>query len=75
MIPRRSEHQSPGLDIPDRHGNELWFLPIPAVFLLDRDGGVTWRYADVDFTHSAAPERIIAALRQLATPPRIGEMS
>jgi peroxiredoxin len=57
-----------GLDIPDRHGNQAWFLPIPAVFLLDRDGRVAWRFADVDFTHRAGPERIIAALRQLATP-------
>lgn len=57
---------SVGLEIPERHGNDAWFLPIPAVFLLDRSGKVAWRFADVDFTYRAPPERIIAALRQLA---------
>jgi peroxiredoxin len=60
--------QTVGLDVPGRHGNDAWFLPIPATFLLDRDGRVAWRFADVDFTRRAAPERIVAALRQLAAP-------
>ncbi|HQT90248.1 MAG: alkyl hydroperoxide reductase [Acidiphilium sp. 37-64-53] len=57
-----------GLDIPGRHGNNAWFLPIPAVFLLDRDGRVAWRYAKVDFTYRAEPERILAALRNMTAP-------
>lgn len=57
-----------GLDFPDRHGNQAWFLPIPALFLLDRDGRVAWRFADVDFTRRASPERIMAALRMLSRP-------
>lgn len=57
-----------GIDFPDRHGNAAEFLPIPAVFVLDRDGRVAWRFASVDFTHRAAPERIIAALSRLTEP-------
>ncbi len=57
-----------GIDVPGRHGNGSWFLPIPAAFVLDRDGRIAWRFADVDFTHRAAPERVLAALRQLAVP-------
>lgn len=62
----RSRLARAGLELPDRHGNNAWFLPIPAVFLLDRDATVVWRFADVDYTHRASPEQIIAALRQLA---------
>lgn len=55
-----------GIDFPDRHGNEAWFLPIPAVFLLDSEGRIAWRFANADFTRRATPERILSALRQLA---------
>ncbi|OZB23280.1 MULTISPECIES: peroxiredoxin-like family protein [unclassified Acidiphilium] len=64
----RARMQAVGTDVPSRHGNDSWFLPIPATFVLDRDGRVAWRFADVDFTRRAAPERILAALRQLAAP-------
>jgi peroxiredoxin len=57
-----------GIDVPDRHGNDSWFLPIPAIFLLDQSGRVAWRFAEVDFTRRASPERILTALRQLAAP-------
>ena len=54
-----------GVDIGDRHGNGADFLPVPAAFILERDGRVAWRFIDVDFTRRAAPERILAALRRL----------
>ncbi len=54
-----------GVDIGDRHGNGADFLPVPAAFILERDGRVAWRFIDVDFTRRAAPERILAALRGL----------
>lgn len=56
-----------GVDFPDRHGNTAWFLPVPALFLLDRDGRIAWRFADPDFTRRATPEQIMAALRSLET--------
>ena len=54
-----------GISFPERHGNDAWFLPVPALFLLDRDGRIAWRFADPDFTRRATPERILAALRTL----------
>ena len=60
--------RSVGIDFPDRHGNDAWFLPMPALFLLDRDGRIAWRFADPDFTRRATPEQILAALRSLETP-------
>ncbi|EGO94328.1 MULTISPECIES: peroxiredoxin-like family protein [Acidiphilium] len=59
-----------GIDFADRHDNGAEFLPIPAVFLLDADGRVAWRFVNVDFTRRAAPERILSALRRLTAPER-----
>ena len=41
-------------------------LPIPATFVISRDGVVTWRYVDVDYRTRAEPEDIIIALQKLA---------
>ena len=54
-----------GLNFPERHGNAAWCIPVPATFVLDRDGRVAWRFVDADFSHRAEPADIIAALRQL----------
>ncbi len=40
-------------------------LPIPATFVLDRDGVVTWRYVDVDYRTRSEPDDIIEALQKL----------
>lgn len=52
-------------DFAARHGNAGWFLPVPATFILSTDGVVAWRFLDVDFSHRAEPEEIIAAVRSL----------
>lgn len=54
-----------GNDLAERHGNQAWFLPLPAVFVLDRAGFVRWRFLSVDFTEQAEPADILAALRAL----------
>ena len=55
-----------GNDLAERHGNDAWFLPLPATFVLDREGIVRWRFAEVDFTRRAEPADIIDVLRRLA---------
>jgi peroxiredoxin len=54
-----------GFDLPKRHGNGAWFLPLPATFVLDREGIVRWRYAEVDPTQRAEPADILEALKVL----------
>ncbi len=54
-----------GLDLPLRHGNAAWCLPVPAVFVIGQDGVVAWRFADVDFAHRPEPDEILAALARL----------
>ncbi len=61
----RARLEASGLSFPARHGNAAWCLPVPATFVLGRDGRVAWRFVDVDFAHRAEPADIIAALRQI----------
>ncbi|MBW4091670.1 MAG: AhpC/TSA family protein [Proteobacteria bacterium] len=57
-----------GTDLAERHGNPAWFLPVPATFVVDRDGIIRWRFVTVDFTERAEPADILAALRALGAP-------
>ncbi|GAA5265492.1 hypothetical protein ACOSOMT5_P1919 [Acidiphilium sp. MT5] len=56
-----------GIDLAERHGNAAWFLPVPATFVLDREGIVRWRFADPDFTKRAEPSEVIEVVRALKT--------
>lgn len=40
-------------------------LPIPATYVISRDGIVTWRYVDVDYRTRSEPQDIIEALQKL----------
>jgi peroxiredoxin len=55
-----------GIDLAERHGNEAWFIPMPASFVVDRAGTIRYAFVDVDFTHRAEPEDIVAVLKGLA---------
>ncbi|HET8997489.1 MAG TPA: peroxiredoxin-like family protein [Acetobacteraceae bacterium] len=57
-----------GTDLAERHGNPSWFLPVPATFVVDRQGIVRWRFLSVDFTERAEPADLLAALRSLPAP-------
>jgi peroxiredoxin len=50
------------LDMAGFHGNDGWVLPIPATFVVGRDGIVRARFVDPDFRHRMAIEDLIAAL-------------
>lgn len=41
-------------------------LPIPATFILGRDGVVTWSYVNVDYRSRSEPDEIIEALKKLS---------
>lgn len=55
-----------GLDLGTRHGNSGWFLPIPATYIVDRDGVIRAAALEVDFRRRMEPAAIIAALRAIA---------
>ncbi len=54
-----------GVDLRRRHGNDAWFLPIPATYVVDRTGIIRHAELDPDYTHRMEPEAIIELLREL----------
>jgi peroxiredoxin len=55
-----------GWDIPEYQGNDAWVLPIPAMFVLDREGVIAARHVNPDYRERADIEEIIAALHKIA---------
>jgi peroxiredoxin len=53
-----------GNDIPRFQGNDSWILPIPATFVVGRDGIVTARFVDPDYRKRMAIDDLVAALRR-----------
>jgi hypothetical protein len=52
-----------GRSLPVYQGNESWMLPIPATFVVNRDGRITARFVDPDYRKRMAIDELIAALR------------
>ena len=50
-------------NLPDFHGNNAWMLPIPATFVVSRDGIVKARFVDPDFRKRMEIDDLIAALK------------
>lgn len=55
-----------GTDFPLFYGNDSWFLPIPATYVVARDGTIAQAYVNPDFRCRLDPAGIVAALRGLA---------
>ena len=60
----RSLYRQFGLDIERYQGNSTWFVPIPATFVLDRNGVIVGRKVDPDFRSRMDMEEILATLRR-----------
>lgn len=52
-----------GRDLPRYQGNDSWMLPIPATFVVGRDGRIKARFLDPDYRRRAAVEDLMAALK------------
>jgi peroxiredoxin len=50
-------------NLADFHGNDGWVLPIPATFVVGRDGHVKARFVDPDFRRRMEIDDLLAALR------------
>ena len=63
------------IDLAAINGTQDWELPLPATYVIGRNGDVAHAFIEVDFTERAEPADIIAALRTLnATAPAVGAM-
>jgi peroxiredoxin len=50
------------VNLPLANGDETWELPIPATYILDRDGAVMYASANPDYMERPEPEEILANL-------------
>jgi peroxiredoxin len=50
------------INLPFANGDESWELPIPATYILDRDGTVLYASANEDYTERPEPADIVRAL-------------
>lgn len=54
------------LDLEKINNGNANILPIPATFILDSNGMVTWRYVNVDYRTRSEPDEIIKALNNMS---------
>lgn len=53
-----------GTDLAEHQGNDAWFVPIPATFVIGTDGRINGRFIDPDFRHRMAPDDILNCLKE-----------
>jgi len=51
------------INLPFTNGDESWELPIPAAYVIDRDGTVLFASANEDYMERAEPREILEWLR------------
>ncbi len=54
-----------GLDLEKSQGNDLWELPIPATYVINKDGKIVYSFLNVDYIQRAEPKDIIKTLESL----------
>jgi len=63
----KSAYTSFGVDLAALNGDSSWELPIPATFVIGRNGRVQLSHAETDYRKRLSPEAIVDALRATAT--------
>ena len=56
-----------GIDLARYDGDDSWTLPMPARFVIDRDGRIRAADVDPDYTRRPEPEKTLADLAKLTT--------
>lgn len=54
-----------GLDLPSANQDDSWQLPVPATYVIDRNGNIRAAHIDKNYTSRMEPDDIIKALRSL----------
>ena len=54
-----------GNDLPSHNGDGRWSLPVPATYVLDRDGRIVLAFVDPDYRRRLEPAAAIAALHKI----------
>lgn len=62
----REIYQTLGVDLPLLNADGEWRLPVPATFVIGRDGIVTLAHAEVNYSSRLEPADALSAVRALA---------
>ena len=54
-----------GIDLTEYDGNDSFTLPIPATYIVDRDGTIVHSFVDADYTKRMEPDEVVEALEKL----------
>lgn len=63
----REIYTSFGFELPKINGDDSWTLPIPAVYVVDRDGTVVWADVNANYTERAEPADVLQALKEISS--------
>lgn len=58
-------HRDFGVDLPAINGGSEWRLPVPATFVVGRDGVIRWAFVNADYTKRAEPADVLNVLRTM----------
>lgn len=64
--PLRDLLERSGKRVPEFQGGQRWVLPVPAVFLLDRNGVIRARHVDPDYRRRMEVDVLLQAIQDLA---------
>jgi peroxiredoxin len=53
-----------GNDLPVLNGNGRWVLPVPATYVIDRNGRVVYAHVEADYRERAEPADVLEAVTQ-----------
>ena len=63
----REFYLSLGIDLGKQDEDSSWELPLPATYVIDRDGVIRSVFVDPDYVRRMEPADILAAVRTLST--------
>src|ERR1700686_540753 len=60
--PQEAVYRRPFVNLPFTNGDDSWELPIPATYILDRDGTILYTSANEDYTERPEPSEVLNSL-------------
>ena len=55
-----------GIDLPESNDSKKWELPIPATYVIDTNGTITYAFVEEDYKKRADYDKVIETLRDMA---------
>ncbi|MEZ6319018.1 MAG: peroxiredoxin-like family protein [Phycisphaerales bacterium] len=61
----QKKYRGYGIELEDWNANGEWKLPVPALYVLDKDGVVRWAHVDEDYRKRVKGSDVVAAVREV----------